>query len=68
MRVINPKREQSEAFYREFVLPVEEQDPVIKPLGRGVHRWFQSANICDLYRFRQPEDFVRISSRLLRQQ
>jgi hypothetical protein len=68
MRIIDPKRDQSEAFYREFALPVEEQDPGIKPLSCSVHRWFQSANICDLYRFRQPEDFVRISSRLLRQQ
>ena len=61
----NSHREQSDAFYREFVLPVEEQDPWLKPLSCGVHRWFISANIHDLYLFRQPDDFLRIGSRLL---
>ena len=58
-------REQIAAFYREFILPVEDQDPLSKPLSCGVHRWFKSANIHDLYLFRQRDDFLRIGSRLL---
>jgi len=65
MTTTNAHREHSGAFYREFVLPVEEQAPWSKPLSCGVHRWFKSANIRDLYLFRQPDDFLRISSRLL---
>jgi hypothetical protein len=63
MRAPNPRREQTAAFYREFILPVEDQDPLSKPLSCGVHRWFKSANIRDL--FRQRDDFLRIGSRLL---
>jgi hypothetical protein len=65
MRTPNSHREQSEAFYREFVLPVEDQDAWHRPLSCGVHRWFKSQNVCDLYAFRQPDDFLRIGSRLL---
>ena len=65
MRAPNFHRERTAAFYREFILPVEDQDPLSKPLSCGVHRWFKSANIRDLYLFRQRDDFVRIGSRLL---
>jgi hypothetical protein len=65
MRAPNSHREQTAAFYREFILPVEDQDPLSKPLSCGVQRWFKSANIRDLYLFRQRDDFLRIGSRLL---
>jgi hypothetical protein len=65
MRAPSFHRERTAAFYREFILPVEDQDPLSKPLSCGVHRWFKSANIRDLYLFRQGDDFLRIGSRLL---
>jgi hypothetical protein len=65
MRVPACHQQQTAAFYREFILPVEDQDPLSKPLSCGVHRWFKSANVHDLYLFRQQDDFLRIGSRLL---
>jgi hypothetical protein len=52
-------------FHRRFTLAVEDRDPWSKPLRSIVHRWFRSANVRDLYIYRQPDDFLRIGSRLL---
>lgn len=65
MRSPNPIQVEVVNLHRRFVGPVEDQDFWRKPLGYCVHRWFKSPNICDLYLYRQPEDFARIGARLL---
>ena len=65
MRVPNPQQVKVVEFHRRFTLAVEDRDPWSKPLRSVVHRWFRSANVRDLYIYRQQDDFLRIGSRLL---
>jgi hypothetical protein len=65
MRAPNPTQVKVVEFHRRFTLAVEDRDPRSKPLRCVVHRWFRSANIRDLYIYREPDDFLRIGSRLL---
>jgi hypothetical protein len=65
MRAPNSQQVKVVEFHRRFTLAVEDRDPWVKPLRCVVHRWFRSANIRDLYIYRQSDDFQRIGSRLL---
>jgi hypothetical protein len=65
MRAPNLQQVKVVEFHRRFTLAVEDRDLWLKPLRCVVHRWFRSANIRDLYIYRQPDDFLRIGSRLL---
>jgi hypothetical protein len=65
MRAPNPQQVKVVEFHRRFTLAVEDRDLWSKPLRCVVHRWFRSANIRDLYIYRQSDDFRRIGSRLL---
>jgi hypothetical protein len=65
MRAPNPTQVKVVEFHRRFTLAVEDRDLWSKPLRCVVHRWFRSANIRDLYIYREPDDFLRIGLRLL---
>jgi hypothetical protein len=60
-------REGDETFWQRLILPEEERRcQPYPPQWNGSYRWFRSANIIDLWRYRSPADKKRIIDHIWR--
>jgi hypothetical protein len=58
------KQSEPETLWQRFSLPEEERDPWVR--RHTMHRWFRSANVVDMWRYRRPEERERVRVALVR--
>jgi hypothetical protein len=58
-------QEDDEAFLRRIIFPEEDRRRYTSTPWRGGYRWFRSANIVDLQRYRNPVERERILTALI---
>jgi hypothetical protein len=58
------KQSEPETLWQRFSLPEEERDPWVRQ--HTMHRWFRSANVVDMWRYRSPEERERVRVALVR--
>jgi hypothetical protein len=59
----------SDTFWRTVILPEEDRRALPNPpLWNGSYRWFRSANIIDLWGYRDFEDKLHIIDRMWERQ
>jgi hypothetical protein len=60
--------DEEHAFLRQLTIPEEDRAKHTSAKWSGEYRWFRSANVVDLHRYRSPVEKVRIHTVLLKTQ